>query len=91
MRQTQLTDRASSVTTKTAFLLVVACFPPAAALGIDSQPELTIFETSAPLTAHNKIDEVVFARWKELGMKPANPHDHGIERDPVEHTASLTV
>ena len=31
-----------------------------------------IFESQAEPTARNKIDELVFARWKELGISPAN-------------------
>lgn len=30
------------------------------------------FESQAELTPRNKIDELVFAHWKELGIKPAN-------------------
>ena len=30
-----------------------------------------IFESRAELTPQNKIDELVFARWKELGIQPA--------------------
>ena len=30
-----------------------------------------IFESRAELTAQNKVDELVFARWKKLGISPA--------------------
>lgn len=30
------------------------------------------FETPGPLAARNRIDELVFARWKQLGIQPAN-------------------
>ncbi len=54
------------------FLLLAACFPPAA-YGADARPVSTDpFETAGALTPRNKIDELVFARWKELGIQPAN-------------------
>jgi len=31
-----------------------------------------IFEIEGPLTARNRIDELVFARWRELNIQPAN-------------------
>jgi len=33
----------------------------------------TMFEIAAPPTPQGKIDELVFAKWKELGIEPANP------------------
>jgi hypothetical protein len=63
----------SSVRTKTAFLLITACVAPVVAFGTDAQPVVVApFEMQAELTPGNKIDELVFARWKELGIKPAN-------------------
>ncbi len=31
------------------------------------------FESHAPLVSHGAIDDLVFARWKQLGIQPANP------------------
>lgn len=31
------------------------------------------YELSTPPTPHGRIDELVFAKWKELGIEPANP------------------
>ncbi|HEY3837102.1 MAG TPA: DUF1553 domain-containing protein [Bryobacteraceae bacterium] len=54
-------------------VLVSACFLPAAASGANAQPVLaTPFETPSELSPRNKIDELVFSHWKELGIKPAN-------------------
>ncbi|MGB9455317.1 MAG: DUF1553 domain-containing protein [Bryobacteraceae bacterium] len=55
------------------FLLLAACFAPVVALGADARPAFTApFETTGELTPRNRIDELVFARWKELGIQPAN-------------------
>ena len=32
----------------------------------------SVFEIQGPLTARNRIDELVFARWEKLGIQPAN-------------------
>ena len=38
-----------------------------------AQPALNpTYESAAPLSAQSPIDELVFARWKELGIQPAN-------------------
>ena len=34
---------------------------------------LTPFEAADAVTPRNKVDELVFARWKELGIQPASP------------------
>jgi hypothetical protein len=55
------------------FLLLASCFAPAVAYGADARPVSTApFETAGALTPRNRIDELVFARWKELGIQPAN-------------------
>ena len=55
------------------FLLFAACFAPAAAFGADARPVFTApFEAGGELTPRNRIDELVFAHWKELGIQPAN-------------------
>ena len=55
------------------WLLLAACFAPAVAYGNDARSAIAApFETAGELTPQNKIDELVFARWKELGLKPAN-------------------
>ena len=73
MRNTQLTEHVSSVNTRIVFLLISASVAPVVAFGTDSQPVVVApFEIQAELTPGNKIDELVFARWKELGIKPAN-------------------
>jgi hypothetical protein len=55
-----------------AALLISACVAPFAAYGVDPQtPVNTTFESSARLTPQNRIDELVFAHWKELGIQPA--------------------
>jgi hypothetical protein len=54
------------------FLLLTACFA-AAAYGGDARPAFTLpFESAGDLTPRNRIDELVFAHWKELGIQPAN-------------------
>jgi hypothetical protein len=54
-------------------VLVSACFLPVAASGANAQPALVApFETQSELSPRNKIDEIVFSHWKELGIKPAN-------------------
>lgn len=37
-----------------------------------------IFESPAELSRRNKIDELVFARWRELGISPANLCSDGV-------------
>jgi hypothetical protein len=37
------------------------------------QPLVVPFEVSDPAVPHGKIDELVFGRWKRLGIQPANP------------------
>ena len=57
----------------TTFLLMAACVAPVVASGASAQPVFeATFETRSDLTPRNKIDELVFAHWKELGIKPAN-------------------
>jgi Protein of unknown function (DUF1553)/Protein of unknown function (DUF1549) len=69
----RLTEHVSNVYIRITFLLISACVAPVAALGADAQPVFdATFETQAELTPRNRIDELVFARWKELGIKPAN-------------------
>ena len=46
----------------------------AALSAADSPPAFSpTFESRAPLVSKGKIDDLVFARWKELGIQPANP------------------
>ena len=52
-----------------AFFLTSAFLPPLAAA---PQPAVTPFEIAGEFTPRNRIDELVFARWKELGLQPAN-------------------
>ena len=68
-----MTGRVSNVKTKAAFLLMAAWAAPVVAFGTEAQPVVVApFETQAELTPRNGIDKLVFARWKELGIKPAN-------------------
>jgi hypothetical protein len=39
---------------------------------------LTPFEASQPPAPRNRVDELVFARWKELGIRPANLCSDGV-------------
>src|SRR5581483_8052607 len=55
-----------------ALLLLAACLAPAVALGVDVPSAVMTFESQGQVAARNRIDELVFARWKELGIKPAN-------------------
>jgi hypothetical protein len=49
------------------------------ASGEDPRPPfIAPFETPGELTARNRIDELVFARWKELGVRPANLSSDGV-------------
>lgn len=55
------------------FFLIPACLAPLAALGAEARAlSPSQFEIQGELTPRNRIDELVFARWKELGIKPAN-------------------
>jgi len=47
--------------------LVLAAFYGHAA----AQPPAGVYESAAPLTAQNPVDELVFARLKELHLQPA--------------------
>jgi hypothetical protein len=49
--------------------LIIALFLLAGCLPADT---LTSFEAPGSLAARNRVDELVFARWKELGIQPAN-------------------
>ena len=49
-----------------ACLLISACWASAA------PPGAAPFETPGPLVPRNRNDEIVFARWKALGIQPAN-------------------
>lgn len=40
--------------------------------GADSAYDRTTFEIPAPPTPQGRIDELVFAKWKQLGIEPAN-------------------
>jgi hypothetical protein len=54
-------------------MLISASFLPVAAFGTDSQPVFaSAFEAPGNLTPRNKIDNLVFAHWKGLGIEPAN-------------------
>jgi hypothetical protein len=54
------------------FLLIAACMVPVA-YGGDARAAATApFETAGELAPHNRIDELVFAHWKDLGIQPAN-------------------
>jgi len=54
-------------------LLLAACIAPAAARAADAQPVFTApFEAAGEPAPRNKVDDLVFAHWKELGIKPAN-------------------
>ena len=54
-------------------LLIAASFAPVAASGAEARPApVAPYETGGELAGRNKIDELVFARWKELGIRPAN-------------------
>jgi hypothetical protein len=69
MRQTK---QATNVHHGFTFLLIAACIAPVAALAAEEPPAFdATFETQAALTPRNKIDELVFAKWKELGIQPA--------------------
>ena len=39
---------------------------------VAAAPNWQIFETSAPPALRGQLDELVFAKWKELGIEPAN-------------------
>jgi len=52
-----------------AFLLVSSCL---AASAPSAAEAVVPFEVPGTLVAGNRIDELVFARWKELGIQPAN-------------------
>lgn len=39
---------------------------------VDQPPSQTTFEMDGPVKPAGKIDEIVFAKWKELGIEPAN-------------------
>jgi hypothetical protein len=54
----------------TVYVLLLASAPAALAAG---RPPVAPFETAAPLAAHGKIDQLVFERWKKLGVQPAYP------------------
>jgi hypothetical protein len=59
--------------TERVLLLICTSIAPAAAFGKDAQPVVVApFETPVELIARNKIDNLVFAHWKQLGIKPAN-------------------
>jgi hypothetical protein len=46
----------------------------AALSAADAPPAFSpTFESRAPLVSSGKIDDLVFARWKALGIQPANP------------------
>ena len=67
-----LRGRVQSLHPTAGWLLLAACFAPAG-FGADARPAFTApFETAGELTPRNKIDELVFAHWKELGIQPAN-------------------
>src|SRR5271166_3175949 len=67
------TERVFCARKQVSVLLISACFVPVAAFGTDAQTAFTAaFETPAELTPRNQIDKLVFAHWKELGIKPAN-------------------
>lgn len=53
-------------------LLLTACFAPPAHGGDTRPVPIAPYESAGELTPRNKIDELVFARWKALGIKPAN-------------------
>jgi hypothetical protein len=43
------------------------------ALGATAEAtRVAMFEKQGGLATHNRVDELVFARWQELGLKPAN-------------------
>jgi hypothetical protein len=48
-------------------LLFSACFASGAT------PGAVPFENQGPLVSRNRIDDLVFSRWKALGIQPANP------------------
>jgi len=54
----------------TVYLVMLAA--PLAAASPD-RPPVAPFETAAPLAAHGRIDELVFDRWRKLGIRPAWP------------------
>ena len=39
----------------------------------EAGPPVSAFESDAEPVARGRIDELVFAKWKELGIEPANP------------------
>jgi len=50
----------------------------AALSAADAPPAFSpTFESRAPLVSKGKIDDLVFARWKALGIQPANPASDG--------------
>ena len=63
----------AAVRTSVALFLLSACLTPGAASGADVRPAVAApFEIQQELKARNRIDELVFARWKELGIQPAH-------------------
>jgi hypothetical protein len=49
-------------------MVLAACL---AGASLEGAP-LAVFESQAELTPRNRIDELVFARWKQAGIRPAN-------------------
>jgi hypothetical protein len=60
----------SNIRTSFAFLLIPACLAPAGAYG--AQARSAVFDMQGDLAPRNRIDDLVFARWKRLNIQPAN-------------------
>src|ERR1035437_3638848 len=66
------TGRIPNFRPRIAFLILSASLAPAASAA-DARPVFVApFETQGELTPRNRIDELVFAHWKQLGIQPAN-------------------
>ena len=52
------------------FLLLFACLA-AAVAGTILQNRAAPFESSGPIASHGRIDDLAFARWKQLGIEPS--------------------
>src|ERR1035441_2584853 len=53
--------------------IVALLAAPALAAAASDRPPVAPFEKGTALVAHGKIDELVFDRWKKLGVQPAYP------------------
>jgi len=63
----------SKIHASIAFVLIRACLAAGAAPGAQAPANAAaVFETQGEPIPRNRIDELVFARWKALGIQPAN-------------------